>query len=71
MRELQAGSGIVDESDEEIEIDYSENSESASQENEDGGFFDGEEGLSDVDVGQGDDEDEDAQDDDEYGEEGE
>ena len=51
MRELQAGSGIVDESDEEIDIDSSENSENESQENEDGGFFDGEEGLSDVDIG--------------------
>ena len=35
----------------EIDIDYSENSENESQENEDGGFFDGEEGLSDVDIG--------------------
>lgn len=53
MRELQSGSGAVDDSDEELDIQYSDedSAEGEAGANDDGDFFDGEEGLSDVDIG--------------------
>ena len=54
MKQIQAGSGIKDESDEDLDIEYTESEDEDAKEDgseQEGDFFDGE-GLSDVDIGQ-------------------
>ena len=52
MKQIQAGSGIKDDSDEELDIQYTESEEEDGQEEgQEEDFFDGEQ-LSDVDIGQ-------------------
>ena len=52
MKQIQAGSGIKDDSDEELDIEYTESEEEDGQEEgQEEDFFDGEQ-LSDVDIGQ-------------------